>query len=205
MPTPSKGPRLGGGPAHERIILANLATSLFEHRQIKTTESKAKRLQPYAERLITKAKRGDIAARRNVLRQLRDKTVVHELFTEIAPAMAERHGGYTRITKIGNRKGDNAPMALIELVLEPVSPKQAVVRDAEKVSAKAAAAAGADADTEATEVESSASSPSSPSSASSPSVESPAEEVAVEEAPVEEAPAADETAAAGEAAETEDK
>ena len=139
MPTPTKGPRLGGGPAHERRILANLATSLFEHRRITTTEAKAKRLRPLAERMITFAKRGDLHARRRVLTVVRDKAVVHELFTEIAPAMAERAGGYTRITKIGPRKGDNAPMAVIELVLEPVSPKQATVREAEKATKKAAA------------------------------------------------------------------
>ena len=139
MPTPTKGPRLGGGPAHERLILANLATALFEHRRITTTETKAKRLRPLAERLITFAKRGDLHARRRVLATVKSKTVVHELFTEIAPAMAERHGGYTRITKIGPRKGDNAPMAVIELVMEPVSPKQATVREAEKATKKASA------------------------------------------------------------------
>ncbi|MDM8085698.1 50S ribosomal protein L17 [Cellulomonas cellasea] len=143
MPTPPKGPRLGGGPAHERLILANLATALFEHKRITTTETKAKRLRPVAERLITIAKRGDLASRRRVLTTVRDKSVVHALFTEIAPAMAERDGGYTRITKIGNRKGDNAPMAVIELVLEPVSPKQAVVREAEKAAKKSAPAAEA--------------------------------------------------------------
>jgi large subunit ribosomal protein L17 len=139
MPTPTKGPRLGGGPAHERLILANLATSLFEHRRITTTEAKAKRVRPLAERMITFAKRGDLHARRRVLTVVRDKGVVHSLFTEIAPLMAERQGGYTRITKIGPRKGDNAPMAVIELVLEPVSPKQATVREAEKATKKAAA------------------------------------------------------------------
>ncbi|PJI94895.1 50S ribosomal protein L17 [Luteimicrobium subarcticum] len=138
MPTPTKGPRLGGGPAHERLILANLATALFEHGRITTTETKAKRLRPLAERLITFAKRGDLAARRRVLTVVRDKSVVHTLFTEIAPTMAERQGGYTRITKVGNRKGDNAPMAVIELVLEPVSPKQAVVKEAEKATARSA-------------------------------------------------------------------
>jgi large subunit ribosomal protein L17 len=138
MPTPTKGPRLGGGPAHERLILANLATALFEHKRITTTEAKAKRLRPLAERLVTFAKRGDLHARRRVLTVVRDKSVVHELFVEIAPQMAERQGGYTRITKIGPRKGDNAPMAVIELVLEPVSPKQAVVREATKAAAKAA-------------------------------------------------------------------
>jgi large subunit ribosomal protein L17 len=140
MPTPTKGPRLGGGPAHERLILAHLATQLFEHRSITTTEAKAKRVRPLAERLITFAKRGDLHARRRVMTVVRDKSVVHELFTEIAPAMADRTGGYTRITKIGPRKGDNAPMAVIELVLEPVSPKQQVVREATRAAAKAAPA-----------------------------------------------------------------
>jgi large subunit ribosomal protein L17 len=151
MPTPTKGPRLGGGPAHERMLLANLATQLFEHRRITTTEAKAKRVRPLAERMITFAKRGDLAARRRVMTVVRDKGVVHALFTEIAPLMAERQGGYTRITKIGNRKGDNAPMAVIELVLEPLTAKQATVREAEaaarsaakKAPAKAAVAAGA--------------------------------------------------------------
>ncbi len=138
MPTPTKGPRLGGGPAHERLLLANLATQLFEHRSITTTEAKAKRVRPLAERLITFAKRGDLAARRRVMTVVRDKGVVHVLFTEIAPAMAERNGGYTRITKIGNRKGDNAPMAVIELVLEPLSAKKATVREAESTAKRAA-------------------------------------------------------------------
>ncbi|MED5527856.1 MAG: 50S ribosomal protein L17 [Actinomycetota bacterium] len=119
MPTPTKGPRLGGGPAHERLMLANLATALFEHGKITTTEAKAKRLRPLTERLITFAKRGDLAARRKVMTVIRDKSVVHELFTEIGPQYAGRPGGYTRITKIGPRKGDNAPMAVIELV-EPM-------------------------------------------------------------------------------------
>ncbi|MCR6648286.1 MAG: 50S ribosomal protein L17 [Cellulomonas sp.] len=138
MPTPTKGPRLGGGPAHERLILANLATQLFEHGRITTTEAKAKRLRPLAERLITFAKRGDLHARRRVLTVVKDKSVVHVLFTEIAPALAERNGGYTRITKIGPRKGDNAPLAVIEIVREPLSPKQAVVKEATKAAEKAA-------------------------------------------------------------------
>src|SRR4051795_4571991 len=138
MPTPTKGPRLGGGPAHERRRLANLATQLFAHRRITTTEAKAKRMRPLAERLITFAKRGDLASRRRVLTVVRDKGVVHELFTEIAPVMAERQGGYTRITKIGNRKGDNAPMAVIELVMEPLTAKQATVREAEAATKRAA-------------------------------------------------------------------
>lgn len=137
MPTPTKGPRLGGGPAHERLILANLATSLFEHDSITTTEAKAKRLRPLAERLVTFAKRGDLHARRRVMTVVRDKGVVHRLFTEIAPDMAERPGGYTRITKIGARKGDNAPMAVIELVREPIA-KKAAVKEAEAATKRAA-------------------------------------------------------------------
>ncbi len=118
MPTPTKGPRLGGSPSHQKAILANLATSLFEHGTITTTEAKARRLRPFAEKLISKAKRGDLHNRRQVLAVIRDKTVVHVLFTEIGPRYAERPGGYTRITKIGPRKGDNAPMAVIALVEE---------------------------------------------------------------------------------------
>jgi large subunit ribosomal protein L17 len=116
MPTPTKGPRLGGGPAHERLMLANLAAALFEHDRITTTEAKAKRLRPLAERLITFAKRGDLHARRQVMTVIRDKDVVHKLFAEIGPKMAERPGGYTRIVKIAPRKGDNAQMAVIEIV-----------------------------------------------------------------------------------------
>jgi large subunit ribosomal protein L17 len=121
MPTPTKGPRLGGSSAHQRHILSNLATALFEHGRITTTEAKARRLRPVAERLITFAKRGDLHARRQVLTVVTDKGIVHSLFTEIGPGFAERHGGYTRITKIGPRKGDNAPMAVIELVRDEVS------------------------------------------------------------------------------------
>jgi large subunit ribosomal protein L17 len=180
MPTPTKGPRLGGGPAHERLILANLATNLFEHRRITTTEAKAKRLRPLAERLITFAKRGDLHARRRVLTVVRDKGVVHTLFTEIAPAVAERKGGYTRITKIGPRKGDNAPMAVIELVLEPLSPKQATVREAEKATKKAAA----------------------PKAAAKPADEAPATEAPADEAPATEAPAEETATVAAPAAES---
>ena len=139
MPTPTKGPRLGGGPAHERHILANLATSLFEHRRITTTEAKAKRVRPLAERMVTFAKRGDLHARRRVMTVIKDKSVVHFLFTEIAPLVADRPGGYTRITKIAARKGDNAPMAVIELVLEPYSPKVATVKEAEAATRRASA------------------------------------------------------------------
>ncbi|WP_336651521.1 MULTISPECIES: 50S ribosomal protein L17 [unclassified Leucobacter] len=152
MPKPNKGPRLGGGPAHERLMLNQMAAQLFEHKRIQTTETKAKRLQPVAERLVTFAKRGDLAARRRVMRQILDKSVVHELFTEIAPLVENREGGYTRIIKTGFRKGDNAPLAVIELVLEPVAPKA-------KAKKKAAA------EPKAEEV-----------------VETPAEETAVEEA-----------------------
>ncbi len=155
MPKPTKGPRLGGGPAHERLLLANLAAALFTHKSITTTETKAKRVRPLAERLITFAKRGDLHARRRVLSVIGDKGVVHELFAEIAPLVAEREGGYTRITKIGNRKGDNAPMAVIELVLEPVNPKP---KSAKKTAAAAKAEPVAEAE--------------------------PVEEAAVEEAPV---------------------
>lgn len=159
MPTPTKGPRLGGSPSHEKMMLANLSANLFEHRSITTTLTKAKRLRPYAERLITMAKQGDIAARRRVVGKISANTatnqaIVHELFTVIAPAMAEREGGYTRIVKIGNRKGDNAPMAVIELVMEPVSPKQAVVKEAEQATATPAAQPAQAPGAETTEVES---------------------------------------------------
>ena len=147
MPTPTKGHRLGGSPAHERHILANLATALFQHGRITTTEAKARRLRPVAERLITFAKRGDLHARRHVLTVVTDKGVVHQLFTEIAPEFSERDGGYTRITKIGPRKGDNAAMAVIELVRgEPVATKPR--RRARRATAEApAAATAADTDT----------------------------------------------------------
>jgi large subunit ribosomal protein L17 len=141
MPKPTKGPRLGGGPAHERLMLANLAAALFTHKSIKTTETKAKRLRPLAERLVTFAKRGDLHARRRVLATIHDKSVVHELFTEIAPLVAEREGGYTRITKLGFRKGDNASMVQIELVLEPVTPKVKSTKSSTTAAPKAAPAA----------------------------------------------------------------
>src|SRR5215207_8671802 len=152
MPTPTKGARLGGSPAHERHMLANLATALFEHGRITTTEARARRLRPVAERLITKAKRGDLHARRQVHRTIGDKGVVHTLFTEIGPRYGNRHGGYTRIVKIGPRKGDNAPMAVIELV-EPLAEqvlaeaegatRRAAKKSAKKAPAKKAAAAEA--------------------------------------------------------------
>ena len=148
MPTPTKGHRLGGSPAHERHILANLATALFQHGRITTTEAKARRLRPVAERLITFAKRGDLHARRHVLTVVTDKGVVHQLFTEIAPEFSERVGGYTRITKIGPRKGDNAAMAVIELVRgEPVAARPR--RRARRAPAEATTAAAPAATTEA--------------------------------------------------------
>lgn len=138
MPTPKKGPRLASSPAHERLMLANMATSLFQNGRITTTLPKAKRLRPLAERLITFAKRGDLHSRRRVMRVIRNKSVVHKLFTEIAEQMEQREGGYTRIVKIASRTGDNAPAAIIELVTEPVSPKQAVVKEAEAATKVAA-------------------------------------------------------------------
>jgi large subunit ribosomal protein L17 len=183
MPKPTKGPRLGGGPAHERLLLANLAAALFTHESIQTTETKAKRLRPLAERLITFAKRGDLHARRRVLGIISDKGVVHKLFTEIAPQVEDREGGYTRITKTGFRKGDNAPMAVIELVLEPVVKKPS--------AKKAAAAKAAEKPTKAAK----------PVADEAPVEEAPVEDVAetveTPEAPAEEAPeaAADEAPA----------
>lgn len=173
MPTPTKGARLGGGPAHERLMLANLATALFEHGRITTTEAKAKRLRPLAERLITFAKRGDLHARRRVMTVVKDKSVVHVLFTEIGPQYAGRPGGYTRITKIGPRKGDNAPMAVIELV-EPMA--EQVVAEATGATKRAAKQKAAAEAAPAAEVE---------------------ETTEVEETPAEETAAADVDAEAG--------
>jgi large subunit ribosomal protein L17 len=132
MVKPKKGPRLGGSPAHEKLILANLATSLFEHGSIKTTEAKARRLRPLAEKLITFAKKGDLSSRRRVMRIIRNKFIVHKMFTEIAEQFAERVGGYTRIVKIGTRKGDNAPLAVIELVSDTNSKKSASKKESVK-------------------------------------------------------------------------
>jgi len=142
MPTPTKGPRLGGGPAHERLMLANLATALFVHGRITTTQAKAKRVRPLAERMITFAKRGDLASRRRVMTVIRDKGAVHELFTDIGPRFANRPGGYTRITKIEPRKGDNAPMAVIELV-EALDESTTKKRSTKKAPARAQASAAA--------------------------------------------------------------
>ncbi|MGO1538346.1 MAG: 50S ribosomal protein L17 [Leucobacter sp.] len=176
MPKPTKGNRLGGGPAHERLMLNQMASQLFEHKSIQTTETKAKRLQPVAERLVTIAKRGDLSARRRVMRQVLDKSVVHELFTEIAPLVENREGGYTRIIKTGYRKGDNAPLAVIELVLEPVTPKQKPTKAAaaEEVPAEEAPA-------EEAAVEETADAPAE-EAASEEAAEAPAEENAEEKA-----------------------
>lgn len=149
MPKPTKGPRLGGTPTHERIILRNLASQLFEHGRVTTTETKARRVQPLAEKLITKAKRGDLHSRRLVLKDITDRDTVAVLFEEIAPTLKDRDGGYTRITKIGNRKGDNAPMAVIEIIDEPVKPK---AKSTEAAEAKAQIEEAA-AEAEASEVE----------------------------------------------------
>ncbi|MFI0447577.1 50S ribosomal protein L17 [Actinomadura sp. 6N118] len=134
MPQPTKGARLGGSAAHQRLMLANLATALFEHGRITTTEAKARRVRPLAEKLITKAKKGDLHNRRLVARTIRDKNVLHELFTEIAPKFENRPGGYTRITKLGPRKGDNAPMAVIELVQEQLTASTATATAAPKAA-----------------------------------------------------------------------
>src|SRR5450432_2631542 len=147
MPTPTKGPRLGGSSAHQKHMLANLATALFEHGKITTTEARARRLRPFAERLITQAKRGDLHARRQVLTVVTDKGVVHTLFTEIAPTFSTRDGGYTRITKIGARKGDNAALAVIELVREEAEAKQSRRRRVRRAPAAAPPAAPAPAET----------------------------------------------------------
>ena len=186
MPTPTKGPRLGGSPAHERLMLANLATALFEHGRITTTEAKAKRLRPLAERLITFAKRGDLHARRRVMTVIHDKSVVHALFTEIGPNFSARPGGYTRITKIGPRKGDNAPMAVIELV-EPMT--EAVIAEAtgatkRAAKEKAAAPAAAAPVVEETVVEETAVVEEAPEAVVEETV---VEEVATDEAPADEA------------------
>ena len=216
MPKPTKGPRLGGGPAHEKLMLANLATALFTHGRIQTTETKAKRLRPLAERMVTFAKRGDLHSRRRVMTVIRDKSAVHKLFAEIAPQVNEREGGYTRIVKTGFRKGDNAPMAVIELVLEPVEKKPSAKKAqaakdkaaAEKAAAKAASAEaaneaadtadedateaadapeGADAETESVAVDTDV----DPVEADAPAEDAPAEEAPAEKASSEDAPAED--------------
>ena len=208
MPTPTKGPRLGGGPAHERMLLANMARSLFINKSVTTTEVKAKRLRPVAERLVTFAKRGDLHSRRRVMQSITDRNVVHELFVNIAPQVAERQGGYTRITKLGFRKGDNAPMAVIELVLDPVSPKKMnkkpKLENAVKAAPKAEVVAEevvaeevvAETPVEEAVVETAATeavveTPAEEAPAAEAATEEPAAE-AVAEAPAEEAPASEE-------------
>jgi len=201
MPTPTKGPRLGGGPAHERLLLAHLAVALFTHKSIKTTETKAKRLRPLAERLVTFAKRGDLHARRRVLSILRNKDATYVLFAEIAPLVEEREGGYTRITKLGFRKGDNAPMAQIELVLEPVNKKPSKAKPAAAAAPKAAAVVEAPVDEVVEEaiVEETVVADAAAVEVAETVVEEVAEAPAADEAPAEEAPAeeaaADETPA----------
>ncbi len=217
MPRPTKGPRLGGGAAHERLMLANLATALFTHGRIQTTETKAKRLRPLAERMVTFAKRGDLHARRKVMTVIRDKSAVHKLFMEIAPQVDKREGGYTRIVKTGYRKGDNAPMAVIELVLEPVNPKPKTKKakpEAEKPAAKPVVADEVVETTEAPEAieettEAVEATVEETEATDAPAEEAPAEDVvtvepAAEEAPAEE-PAADEAPAEDAPAEDEAK
>ncbi len=196
MAAPTKGPRLGGGPAHERLMLRNMATSLFLHGRIETTETKAKRLRPLAERMVSFAKRGDLASRRRVLAQLTDKTAVHKLFAEVAPLVADRNGGYTRITKLGFRKGDNAPMACIELVLEPVSPKAVAKKPKLENAVKATAAAAPAVAEEAIDEAAVAA-----EDAAEIAVEENESPAVVEEAVAEDAPAAEAEAPAAEAAE----
>jgi large subunit ribosomal protein L17 len=191
MPTPKKGARLGGSPAHQKLILANLATQLFEHGRITTTEAKARVLRPVAERLITKAKKGDLHNRRLVLAQIKDKGVVHALFEDIAPRFAERPGGYTRITKIGPRKGDNAPMAVIELVTEDYAPKAKATRTtAPATPAPAPAAEEAPAE-EAVAEETAVEEAPAEETTETEATEAPADEAAADEAAADEAPAED--------------
>ena len=186
MPKPTKGPRLGGSPTHERIILRNLATQLFEHGRVTTTETKARRVQPLAEKLITKAKRGDLHSRRLVLESVTAKDVVKKLFEEIAPSLEGREGGYTRITKIGNRKGDNAPLAVIEIITEAVTAKpkakKAEAKPAAKEEEKVEETVAADED----------------AAEETPVDEAPEQEIAAEEASAEETSADAEEAQANE-------
>lgn len=197
MPRPTKGPRLGGSPAHERLMLNNLASSLFTHKAITTTETKAKRMQPVAEKLVSLAKRGDLHARRQTMAEITDKNVVHELFANIAPLVQDRNGGYTRITKLGFRKGDNAPMALIELVLEQVvaKPARAKAKLANAVKTTAAAVVAEEVVEEAAVAEEAVAEHTEPETLVDENI---VEEAAVvEETPVaEEAPAEEEAAVA---------
>jgi len=205
MPTPTKGPRLGGGPAHERMLLNNMARSLFINKSITTTETKAKRLRPVAERLVTFAKRGDLHSRRRVMQSITDKNVVHELFVNIAPLVAERQGGYTRITKLGFRKGDNAPMAVVELVLDPVQAKKMNKKPKLENAVKAAPKAAAPLEEAVVEtpVEEVAAVVEAPAEA--PVAEAEATEVVAEASVAEEAPVAEAAAEEAPASEEESK
>ena len=187
MPKPTKGPRLGGSSSHQKAILANLATSLFEHGRIKTTETKARALRPYAEKLITHAKKGALHNRREVLKKIRDKDVVHALFAEIGPFFADRNGGYTRIIKVEARKGDNAPMAVIELVREKTVTSEAN-RARRAAASKKAAPAKAAASDEALAEETTAS---DEALAEETTAQETVEEVKAEDAAIEEAQAAE--------------
>jgi len=207
MPTPKKGPRLGGSPSHQRLILSNLATALFEHGRITTTETRARTLRPVAEKLITKAKKAELGTveslhhRREVLKTIRDKSVVHTLFTEIGPSFADRPGGYTRITKIGPRKGDNAPMAVIELVTEKYDPKPARAKAKKTEEPKAAAPVEAEVEETTDEaVEAEVDAPAELTEEASPE-----EGVVAEEEPVGEPVAEEPEAAAAESDEDADK
>jgi large subunit ribosomal protein L17 len=207
MPKPTKGPRLGGSSSHQKAMLANLATSLFEHGRIKTTETKARALRPYAEKLITHAKRGTLHNRREVLKKIRDKDVVHTLFAEIGPFFADRNGGYTRIIKVEPRQGDNAPMAVIELVREKTVTSEAnrARRAASRAATKAAPVAAAAAPQAAVEPEATVG-PADEALAEEPTTqaEESVEEVKAEDAAIEEAQTAEAEAAADEAEEGND-
>jgi large subunit ribosomal protein L17 len=197
MPSPTKGARMGGSAAHQRHLLSNLATALFEHGKITTTEARARRLRPYAERLITFAKRGDLSARRQVLTVVTDKSVVHTLFTEIGPQFATREGGYTRITKIGPRKGDNAPLAVIELIQEEAEAKPRRRRARRSQPARPAASAAAPETTEATEA-------SADEADADVTAEAPEADVTAEATDADAADAADSAAGDSEAEDSED-
>ena len=205
MPTPKKGARLGGSPAHQRLIVSNLATALFEHGRITTTEAKARVLRPVAEKLITKAKKGDLHNRREVLKTIRDKSVVHTLFTEIAPTFAERPGGYTRITKIGPRKGDNAPMAVIELVTEAYSPKAPATKKSTAKATPAKTEAPAEETVEETEATAEETPTEETAAVEAEATETEATETEVTDTEAAETEAAEEAPEAEAAEETEDK
>jgi len=205
MPTPTKGPRLGGGPAHERMLLNNMARSLFINKSITTTETKAKRLRAVAERLVTFAKRGDLHSRRRVMQSITDKNVVHELFVNIAPLVAERQGGYTRITKLGFRKGDNAPMAVVELVLDPVQAKKMNKKPKLENAVKAAPKAAAPLEEAVVETPVEEVAAVVEAQAEAPVAEAEATEVVAEASVAEEAPVAEAAAEEAPASEEESK